>query len=220
MLRICWLACLCTLGRLGIPDHECCTRTVDGDGIVLKPRTVRATAGANVTFVACGSGHCLCLLAGGSLLAWGRNDSGQLGVAARQNEVSQDFTLRMPHLPDQWIPVHVLLPAPVVSAACSAYQSCCLTTDNELFVWGRLAGESSVVALPTKITNGLPPPPLQLVAGDLPAVLAGQTLLFAISTVRLGAVPFDFNIAQASTSLVLADTGRLLTPDTSFLPGW
>lgn len=186
---------------------------------MLAPRPVHATAGAAVEAIACGSGHCICLLTSGTLLAWGRNESGQLGVAARDSELLPEFTLRVPHSPTQWQPQAVAVPTRVTSVACGSYQSSCITVDNELYVWGRLAGEPTARALPTKVNETLPPPPLHLAMAELPLVVAGQLVTFVISATRLGPIPFSCAVQQASTTLVLSAAGDILTPDTNYLPG-
>lgn len=81
-----------------------------------------ATAAAEI---AAGTGHSLALTTTGQLLAWGDNESGQLGIGE-------------PHGIDQPVPVPVSLPpgTPVIRISGAQNHSLGITANGRLLVWG------------------------------------------------------------------------------------
>jgi Regulator of chromosome condensation (RCC1) repeat len=79
---------------------------------VFIPRSVSCLEGKEVTSVACGDTHTLVVLASGALLAFGRNQNGQLG-----NGTNTDCEA-------------------VCGASCGAEHSVCVTRSGRVYAWG------------------------------------------------------------------------------------
>lgn len=83
--------------------------------------TVKLPAGRTAKAVAAGGSHALALLDDGSVIAWGSNDSGQLGLG--------DTTLRA-------TPATVSLERPAVAIAAGRLFSVAVLDDGRVFTWG------------------------------------------------------------------------------------
>ena len=90
-----------------------------------------------------GSGYRMVLKDDGVLYAVGENRYGELGVG--------DYTPR-----DTL--TQVLVPGSVSKISCGAKQSVCLTTSNQLFLWGLSKQNNKKTALPTPHHIPLPSP--------------------------------------------------------------
>eukprot|EP00054_Salpingoeca_dolichothecata_P011282 m.62693 g.62693 ORF g.62693 m.62693 type:complete len:506 (+) comp19392_c0_seq4:40-1557(+) len=123
-------------GRLGLPDTKCSSKSEDDDYLVLEPQLVQATAGKSVLDVSCGSGHTVALLVDQTALAWGRNDSGQLGCRARIDDVLENFLIRVHHTQDQWRPSVVSIDEPIKSIQCTSYATWYETAEGAMMVSG------------------------------------------------------------------------------------
>ena len=85
------------------------------------PGTVTLPAGLTATAIAAGGNHALALLSNGTVYAWGRNGSGQLGIG--------DQALRL-------LPTLVVLPRPAVAIAAGRDFSLAVLDDGTICAWG------------------------------------------------------------------------------------
>jgi alpha-tubulin suppressor-like RCC1 family protein len=90
-------------------------------GLVFVSSPVQIGALTNWAQVAAGGGHTLCVKTDGTLWAWGRNDSGQLG---QNNTISRSSPVQVGALTD-WTQV-----------SANDRQVACVTTAGSLFTWG------------------------------------------------------------------------------------
>jgi len=103
------------------------TGTTDSTSRLVK---VRGLEHVNIVSVKGGMHHSLVLTSDGVMWAFGRGDSGQLGIGRLQGGSAGDFTA---------LPEVVSLPSsagPVQSIACGANHNIALTTRNEVYSWG------------------------------------------------------------------------------------
>jgi alpha-tubulin suppressor-like RCC1 family protein len=112
------------------------------------PVRVKLPAGTKVTAVATGCGHTLALTSAGSVLAWGYNEHGQLGVG--KSPLQSD------------VPLKVKLPAgtKVTAVATGCVHSLALTSAGSVLAWGYNAGgelgDGNTVQSDVPITVKLP----------------------------------------------------------------
>ena len=92
--------------------------------------------GKTAVYIASGDNHTLCTIADSSLFAWGKNESGQLGVG---DTVSKQVPTLVTQLRDKQV-VHV---------TASEQHSLCTTADGSVFAWG--AGQSGQLGLGNEI---------------------------------------------------------------------
>ncbi|CEM34211.1 unnamed protein product [Vitrella brassicaformis CCMP3155] len=124
-----------SFGRLGLPSHVPLDPMDDGPYVgkqVMTPQELGlfSTSGPKVTHVACGSAHTLALTAEGKVFAFGKNNTGQLGVG---------------HFTDQYLP-HLIQPSlfsqtgtKIRSIACGRSHSVFIDDTHTLYA----AGESN-----------------------------------------------------------------------------
>jgi len=139
-------------GQLGIGDTE--DRPV--------PTLVAGQLqGKTAVYVAAGDSHTLCITEDGTLLSWGYNGSGQLGVGDTENR----------HAPTL---VTGLQGKRVVHVAAGEQHTICSTADGSVFTWGGgyraqlgLGDHESVLLLPTLVRGELQGKQVvQVAAGD------------------------------------------------------
>ncbi|XP_054158466.1 RCC1 and BTB domain-containing protein 2-like [Oppia nitens] len=94
------------------------------DKLISEPIALAELCGKQVANIYYGFGHCIALTAGGQLWTWGENDFGQLGLG----------TFDATHTPKL---IQRLASKRVVTVSCGNRHSLALTTDGELFGWGR-----------------------------------------------------------------------------------
>lgn len=119
-------------GQLGI-------NSTDGSNVPVAVNTttgVSALFGKVVVAVAAGHDHSLALCSDGTLAAWGRNDSGQLG----DNTVTQRL---VPTAVNRANGISALFSKTVISIACGAYHSMALCSDGTVCAWGN-AGSGQI----------------------------------------------------------------------------
>ena len=98
-----------------------------GDQLLHGPTTpVEATVPYDVTVqkVACGGGHTLALSTDGRVLSCGKGLYGRLGHGGTADE--EMFRI-----------IEALLPYRVTSVSCGLWNSCCLTDEGVVLVWGK-----------------------------------------------------------------------------------
>lgn len=105
--------CRGDFGRLG---HDDCSD-------VFLPRRIEGLSGRGVSSIACGDTHTLAVMQSGALLAFGRNQNGQLGTGTQQDSLRA-------------VPVEGLAGERVLGAACGAEHSTCVTESGKVFGWG------------------------------------------------------------------------------------
>ena len=91
------------------------------------PQTVVGMDCTKVAELACGGAHVLAV-ADGVVWAWGRGDSGQLGIVDKPEVGYCEMT-----------PLKVSLPpgtAPATAISCGSHHCLVLTSDNDIFSWG------------------------------------------------------------------------------------
>jgi hypothetical protein len=100
-----------------------------GDDAVLDnkglPMPVDTTLANNIVAIAAGSRHSLALKSDGTLLAWGRDTAGQLGIGGIPNSASKQAT-----------PVVVTGANDIVAIAAGGSHSLALKSDGTLLAWG------------------------------------------------------------------------------------
>src|SRR5260221_6604064 len=108
-------------GELGVTTSQTCS------GYVCSAAPISVTSIGTVTAVAGGSGHTLAVASDGSVWAWGRNESGQLGnPSVSVCTYCQSTT-----------PVQVSgLPGPVVAVSAGFEHSLALTSSGAVYAWG------------------------------------------------------------------------------------
>ncbi|CAL5222769.1 g5181 [Coccomyxa viridis] len=96
-----------------------------GDFSMKVDRSPKSVAGAtDIVKIACGAFHNLCLNAAGEVLAWGINDFGQLGNGSTFYETSPTKVVGLESVR-------------IADIAAGGWHSLALTTEGEVFVWGR-----------------------------------------------------------------------------------
>lgn len=141
------------LGQVG--DNTTTLRTL--------PTPVVATgalAGKRVTRLAVGSGHCLALCSDGTLIAWGNNDSGQLGINSTANSLVPVAVMR----------TGAFATKTVVAIHAGFTQSLVHCADGSLFIWGggKLLPEETtnagILAGKRVVLTGMGPGPIAVCA--------------------------------------------------------
>src|SRR5579872_7117119 len=108
-------------GELGVTTSQTC------NGYVCSAVPISVTSIGTVTTAAGGDGHTLAVASDGSVWAWGRNDSGQLGNPSVSICTYCQSTT----------PVQVSgLPDPVVGVSAGSEHSLALTTSGAVYAWG------------------------------------------------------------------------------------
>ena len=134
-------------GRCAIEDDSIEQRSEDGHPLLLQFRrcsVFERLPGAPLQ-LACGSGHVLCLTAGGAVWSFGRNDCGQCGVPERETEVRDGFSVGVENVRASHVPRLVLCDPRVTGVAAGAYHSCAFGLGTGLLLtWGsNILGESA-----------------------------------------------------------------------------
>lgn len=118
-------------GRLG-------RGTISDSALPVAVSTTGALAGRRVISISSGLAHTLVLCSDGTMVAWGRNDDGEVGVG---NNPSGTDAEGNPIFADEWSPVLVNSTGrlgPTVAVAQAAYaHSLALSTDGRVYAWGK-----------------------------------------------------------------------------------
>jgi alpha-tubulin suppressor-like RCC1 family protein len=101
-----------------------------------RPTLVDASIGLAVQTMACGSGHTLLLLTDGTVVAFGRNDLGQVGAESRREEALTDFSIRVPHRSHHWMPQRLSITG-IVQIFSESYTCFAIGRDGEIYYWGQ-----------------------------------------------------------------------------------
>ncbi|WP_018908983.1 Ig-like domain repeat protein [Salinispora arenicola] len=199
-----------------------------GDGTTTarnEPVPVNVPAGTTITAIAGGRGHSLALTSTGTVLAWGKNNEGQLGDGTNANSTT---------------PVDVDLPpgTTVTAIAGGGSNSLALTSAGTVLAWGLNSsgqlGDGTTTDRSTPVDVNLPPgTTVTAIAGGDPNSLAltsaGTVLAWGLnSSGQLGdgtttdsTTPVDVNLPPDTTitaitahdgshSLALTSTGTIL----------
>lgn len=94
--------------------------------------------------VACGENHTLALKADGTVLSWGDNKYGQLGLN--------------PELPNSLVPQSILVDDSLIQVHAGWSHSAALTNNGDVYIWGRnsygqLGMQKAEASVPEKLTN-------------------------------------------------------------------
>ncbi|CAM8973960.1 unnamed protein product [Rhodiola kirilowii] len=128
---------------------------------------VRVQGLENVKLIAAGAFHNLALLDGGVVWAWGSNEYGQLGTGDTQPT-------------SQPILVHGLSGLTVVDIAAGGWHSTALTSDGEVYGWGR--GEHGRLGFGDDKSSKMVPQKVQLLSGeDIVQISCGGTHSVALT---------------------------------------
>ena len=139
-----------TWGQLGVPVDTVCNHQ-------LLPIPVPVGKEECLTMVACGGTHTVCLTKDNVVYAWGRGDSGQLGIGRSwfsntgPGATGMDTPQRIVSLDEK----------KVVQIACGAFHSAAVTCDGKLFTWGKEdygmlgVGYTSDKHVPTAVDVGI-----------------------------------------------------------------
>lgn len=138
-------------GRIGISDDH--SQIEDGMVLVRTPTRVDAAAGVTVRDMACGSGHTLLLLSDKTVIAFGRNDLGQVGSESRRGDVMEAFSIRAPHNSSHWQPQRLPL-SNIAQVLTDGYVSFAISESNSVFFWGN---HVMPVPVPAKARRRIPP---------------------------------------------------------------
>ncbi|GLJ11985.1 hypothetical protein SUGI_0181500 [Cryptomeria japonica] len=129
---------------------------------------VRVQGLENVQLIAVGAFHNLALLEEGEVWAWGNNEYGQLGTGNTQPR-------------SQPVPVQGLSDLIVVDIAAGGWHSTALTTDAEVYAWGR--GEHGRLGFGDDKSSKMVPQKVNLLAGEsIAQVSCGGTHSVALTT--------------------------------------
>lgn len=171
-----------------------------GRGNTTTPQTtpIQVQGLTNIEAIAAGAGHVLALKSDGTLMAWGWNSSGQLGISNQTNQLS---------------PVAVPGLSNVVAISAGDSFSMALLANGEVWTWGVNSGRQladgtiTMRTAPVKSNYSSNPAPVQIAAGP-----AFSLARYADGTVKATGSNFSGSLGNNSASDSSTPVSVLLPP--------